>query len=140
MIRFGKKEESDHCRVMVGKKQYWNSKHQIQDPLILHVCELNIYIEDQWIWDRLKFWISRSALAILSSNIWSKLKSQTIKILCCVGRSLINKIKSSMKAPRGPGIQYTITNNKVYFSISSTTGSTYKTLRTSISYSKQSRG
>ena len=42
MIRFGKKDESDHCRVMVEKKQHWNSKYQIRDPLILHVYQLNI--------------------------------------------------------------------------------------------------
>ena len=41
-MRFGKKEKSDHCRVMVEKKQYWNLKCQIQDPIILHVYELDI--------------------------------------------------------------------------------------------------
>ena len=40
-MRFGKKEKSDHCRVMVEKKQYWNLKYQIQDPIILHVYELD---------------------------------------------------------------------------------------------------
>ena len=33
-----------------------------------------------------------------------------------------------MKVPRGPGVQYNIPNNKVSFSISSTTGNTSKTL------------
>ena len=42
IMRFGKKEKSDHSRVMVEKKQYWNLKCQIQDPIILHVYELDI--------------------------------------------------------------------------------------------------
>ena len=37
-----------------------------------------------------------------------------------------------MKVPRGPDIQYTITNNKVSFSISNTTGNTTETLGISI--------
>ena len=37
MIRFGKKEQSDDCRVIVEKKQPWNLKYQIQHPIILHV-------------------------------------------------------------------------------------------------------
>ena len=37
-----KKEHSDHCRVMVEKKQHWNLKYQKQNPVILHIYELNI--------------------------------------------------------------------------------------------------
>ena len=37
-----------------------------------------------------------------------------------------------MKVTRGPDIQYTTTNNKVSFSISSTTGNNSKTLEISI--------
>ena len=39
-----------------------------------------------------------------------------------------------MKAPRGTGIQYTITNKKVSYSISTTNGTISKTLRISIIY------
>ena len=42
-------------------------------------------------------------------------KSPMINILCCVGSSWINKIKSSMEEPRGPGIGYIITNKKSPF-------------------------
>ena len=42
MIRFGEKEQSGHCRVVVEEKQHWDLKYQIQDPLILHVYKLNI--------------------------------------------------------------------------------------------------
>ena len=42
MIRFEKKEQSDHCRLMVEKKQHWNLKYQKQDLMILYVFELNI--------------------------------------------------------------------------------------------------
>ena len=42
MIRFGKKEQNDHCRLMVEKNQHWNLKYQIQDPIILYVYKLNI--------------------------------------------------------------------------------------------------
>ena len=42
MIRFEKKEQSDHCRLMVEKKQHWNLKYQKQDLMILYVYELNI--------------------------------------------------------------------------------------------------
>ena len=38
----------------------------------------------------------------------------------------------SMKEPKGPGIQYTITNKKVFFSISITTGNTSRALGISI--------
>ena len=43
MIRFGQKEERDHCKVMLEKKPHWNLKHQMRDPTILHVCQLNIF-------------------------------------------------------------------------------------------------
>ena len=33
---------------MVEKKQYWNLKYQIQDPIILHVYELNIVKDQLW--------------------------------------------------------------------------------------------
>ena len=49
MIRFGKKrekkqekEKNDHCRMTVEKKQHWNLKYQIWDPIIPHVYEFNI--------------------------------------------------------------------------------------------------
>ena len=44
MTRYKKKttKQSDHCRVTVEKKQHWNLKYQIQDPIILDVYELNI--------------------------------------------------------------------------------------------------
>ena len=67
-------------------------------------------------------------MATCSGNIQSRLKSPTINVLCCVGTSLINKIKSSMKEPREPGILYTVINKKIAFSISSTNGNTSKTL------------
>ena len=103
MIRFEKKEQSDHCRVMVEKKtalEFEVSKTRSNDPL----C---IWVEHCRSWDRLKFWIKGSPLAIFSGNIWSRLKLPTIKILCCVGSSLINKIKSLMKLAKRPG-RYTI--------------------------------
>ena len=43
MIRFGQKEERDHCKVMLEKRPHWNLKHQMRDPTILHVCQLNIF-------------------------------------------------------------------------------------------------
>ena len=42
MIRFGKKEQSDDCRVTVEKKLHWYLKYQILDPITLHVYGLNI--------------------------------------------------------------------------------------------------
>ena len=71
-----------------------------------------IWVEYCESWDELKFWIKESTLTTRSGNIWSRLKSPTINILCCVGVSLINKIKSSIKQQRGPGMWYTITNKK----------------------------
>ena len=91
-----------------------------------------IWVEYCGCWKRLKFWIKISTLIILSGNIWSKLKSPTIEILRCVGSLLINKTESSVVVPRGQGIWYTITNNKVSFSISSTTGNNSKALGLSI--------
>ena len=99
MFRFGKKEQRAQCSVMAEKKQQWNLKYQIQDPIILHVYQLNIVK----VWDRLKFWIQGSTLATISSNNWSRSKSPTTKILCCVGSS------------RGPDIRYTMTNKKSPF-------------------------
>ena len=42
MIRIGNREQSDHCRVMVEKKQHWNWRYQIQDSIILYVDEVII--------------------------------------------------------------------------------------------------
>ena len=91
-----------------------------------------IWVEHCEHWDKLKFWIRGLTLATCSGNIWSRSKSPTINILCCVGSSLISEIKSPMKERRGTGIQYTITNKIVSFSISSTIDNTSKTLRISI--------
>ena len=91
-----------------------------------------IWVEYCERWDKLNFWIRGLTLATCSSNIWSKLKSPTINILCCIDSSLINKIKWSMKEPRGPGMPYTIINKLVSFPISSTIGNTSKTLGISI--------
>ena len=41
MIRFVKEEQIDYCRVMVEKKLHWNWKYQVQDPIYLHIYELN---------------------------------------------------------------------------------------------------
>ena len=96
-----------------------NTKSNIPPCIWVEYCER---------WDKLKFWIRGLTLATCSGNIWSRLKSPTINILFCVGSSLISKIKSSMKEPRGPGIRYIITNKIVSFTISSTIGNTSKTL------------
>ena len=68
-------------------------------------------------WDRSKLWIKGAMLATFSGNIWSRLKSPTIKILCCIGSSFINKINLSIKKPTGPGARYTITKKSpfIYF-------------------------
>ena len=105
-IRFGKKEQSDPSRV-TAKKNYWNLKYQIPDPIFPYV-----WVEFCEHWDKLKFWIGRSTLATCSGNNWPRLKSPTINILCCVGSSLINKIKSPMKEAIEPCIRYTTTNKK----------------------------
>ena len=81
--RFGKKEYSDHCRVMVERKQYWSLKSQVQDVYELNIVNMR--------WDKLKFRITRSNLVTFSSSISPRLKSPKIKILCCDGSSLINK-------------------------------------------------
>ena len=36
-----KKTQSDHCRVLAEKKQFWNSKYQMPDPIFPNVYELN---------------------------------------------------------------------------------------------------
>ena len=43
MVRFGKKEQSDHCRVIVEKKQYLEVEVSStrSNLIILHVYELN---------------------------------------------------------------------------------------------------
>ena len=71
-------------------------------------------------------------MATFSGILYSRIKSLATKILCCISSSLINKIKSSVKVPRGPGTWYINTNNKVSYSISSTTGNNSKTLQMSI--------
>ena len=58
------------------------------------------------------------------ANTWSTMKSPTIKILCCVGSSISNKIKSSIKEPTELSAQYTFTNKEVSFPISSIIGNT----------------
>ena len=127
MIRLRKKEQSDHCRVIAEKKQHCNGsiKYKIPQPSI----HINWIL---WMQRQVKIWIKVSTLTTFSSKIWWRLKSPTIRILCFVGNSLINKIKCSVKGPRRPCIQYTIINNKVSFSISSTTGNTSKILEISI--------
>ena len=42
MLQIWKKEQNDQCRVMVKKKQYWNCKYQIPDPIFPYAYELNI--------------------------------------------------------------------------------------------------
>ena len=96
---------------------------------ISHVYEFNTVNER---WDRLKFRITRSTSVTCLGNIWSRLKSTAIKILCCVVISLINRIKSSMKKPRRSGTRYTIINKIFSFSISCTTGNTSRTIELSI--------
>ena len=54
-----------------------------------------------------------------------KISNYQHRVLCW---QFINKIKSSMKEPRGPSILYTIANKKISFSISSTIRNTSKTL------------
>ena len=83
-----------------------NTKSNIPPCIWVEYCEC---------WDKLKFWIRGLTLATCSSNIWSRLKSPTINILCCVGSSLISEIKSPTKEPRWPGIRYTITKNSLLF-------------------------
>ena len=74
-----------------------------------------ICVEYWELWERLKFWIKGSILATFADNIWSRLKSPTIRVLCCVDSLLIVEIKSSMKVLRGPVIQYTTTNKSLLF-------------------------
>ena len=112
----GKKEKALEFEVS-------NNKSNIPPCIWVDYCER---------WHKLKFWIRGLTLATCSGNIWSRLKSLTMNILCCVGSSLIIEIKSSMKEPIGPGIQYTIINKIVSFSISSTIVNTSKSLGISI--------
>ena len=42
MHQLWKKEQYDHCRVTTKKKQCWNLKYQIPDPISPHMYELNI--------------------------------------------------------------------------------------------------
>ena len=102
MIRLEKKTK---CSLQGGGREETALKFEISNtrsnnpPYIwLEYCER---------WNRLKLWNKWSTLATFSSNIWSRLKSPAIKILCCV------EIKSSMKEQRWPDIQYIITNKFV---------------------------
>ena len=82
--------------------------------------------------ENLKFLITGPALATCSGKKILRLKSLIINIMCRVGSSLINEIKSSMKEPRGAGIWYTINNKIASFLISSAIGNTFKTVCISI--------
>lgn len=55
IIRFGKKELSHQCNVMVEKKEHCNLKHQLQDATII----LHLWIEYCEHWDKLNFWIKK---------------------------------------------------------------------------------
>ena len=109
--------------ITVERRQRSNLKHKIPDPIF---CIYMSWI--QWTLSQVKIFNHRFNLATFSSNIWSKLKSPTIKILSCVGSSLIKQMKSSVKVPKGPGIRYSINNKNVSFSISTTIGNALKTL------------
>lgn len=37
------KKESNHCKVTVEKKQYWDLKCHTQDPIFPHIYRLNIF-------------------------------------------------------------------------------------------------
>ena len=74
------KEQSDHCRVMVEQKQHWNYR------ILNYRINLGNILRQHLI----------------------KIKITTIKILCCVGSSLIKKIKSSTKVPRRLGTRHMI--------------------------------
>ena len=119
-----KQEQNEHCKVMAEKKQLGGNRRSNYPPCVL--------VEYEERWDRLKLWIKRLSLATFSGIIYSRLKSLAIKILCCICSSLINEIKSAVKVPRAPGTWYIHANKKVSYSISSATGNTSKTLRTSI--------
>ena len=93
--------------------KFWSIKYQVQySPMY----ELNIVNAGT-------SWIRGSTLTTIK-----RLKSPKINILCCFGSSLINKIKSSMKEPRGPVIRYTISNKNVSPYISTTIGNNSKAL------------
>ena len=74
--------------------------------------------------DKLKLWIN---LATFYGNIWSKLKSPTIKILCCVGSSL-NKKSHQWLYQEDLAYNTLLPITKVSFSISITAGNTSKIL------------
>ena len=38
-LRFGRKEQSDHCRVMAEKTHHWNLKYQTQDPIFHYILD-----------------------------------------------------------------------------------------------------
>ena len=67
--------------------------------------------------DRLKLRITRPTLATFSGNIWSRLKSPKINILCCVGSSLINKRKSSVKYQEDQVYDTVITKSPFLFPV-----------------------
>ena len=102
VIVFGKKEQTNHCRVLVEKKQYWNyvSNTRSNNPPCIQIT----YYEH---WHRLTFWIKGSTLATIQSQVnLIKIKITNSQNSCFVDCSLINKIKWTMKITRGPGIQY----------------------------------
>ena len=104
------------------KRTKWSLSGEGRTETILELEESNtrsnippcMWVEYCQRWDRSKLWIKGAMLATFSGNIWSRLKSPTIKILCCIGGSFINKINLSIKEPTGLDPRYTITNKKVY--------------------------
>ena len=72
----------------------------MQDPIFPHIYIVNTETDQNF-----ESNFKGAMLAIFSGNIWSKVKSPTIKILCCIGSSFINKINSSINKPTGPGAQ-----------------------------------
>ena len=74
--------------------------------------------------DKLKLWIN---LATFYGNIWSKLKSPSIKILCCVGSSL-NKKSHQWLYQEDLAYNTLLPITKVSFSISIPAGNTSKIL------------
>ena len=88
-----------------------------------------------WIFQRLrqvKILNKRTNFGNILRHHLIKIKIKNNQCSCCAGCSLINKIKSSMKLHREPGMRYAIRNNKVFFSVFSTSGNTLKALRLSI--------
>ena len=108
-LRFRNKEQNDHCRAKIKQKQYWNwksTKSNIPPCILVKYCERS---------NRLKFWIKGTILATFLGNIWARLKSVKIRILCCVGSSFINRIMPSINEPTGLGAHYTKTDLLSYF-------------------------